>query len=64
LIGYYQIFRRGSRIMPHTISDKQGNTGLRCFLYDKTKGAQYVPIIKEDDKAQVKLLYDKTKCAQ
>jgi hypothetical protein len=33
-------------------------------LYDKTKGAQYVPIIEEDDEARVKLLLDKTKCAQ
>jgi hypothetical protein len=36
--------------MPHTISDKQKSTGLRCFLYDKTKGVQYAPIIEEDDK--------------
>jgi hypothetical protein len=50
--------------MPHTISDKQGSTGLRCFLCDKTKGAQYVLIIEEDDEARVKLLYDKTKGAQ
>jgi hypothetical protein len=33
-------------------------------LYDKTKGAQYAPIIEEDDESQVKLLLDKTKCAQ
>jgi hypothetical protein len=37
--------------MPHTISDKQESMGLHCFLYDKTKGAQYVPIIEEDDEA-------------
>jgi hypothetical protein len=37
--------------MPHTISGKQGGTSLHCFLYDKTKGAQYVPIIEEDDEA-------------
>jgi hypothetical protein len=33
-------------------------------LYDKTKGAQYTPIIEEDDEARVKLLLDKTKGAQ
>jgi hypothetical protein len=49
--------------MPHIISDKQRSTGLRCFLYDKSKGAQYAQIIEEDDKARVKLLYDKTKGA-
>jgi hypothetical protein len=35
--------------------------GLRCFLYDKTKGAQYASIIEEDDESWVKLLYDRTK---
>jgi hypothetical protein len=50
--------------MPHIISDKQRSTGLRCFLYDKIKGAQYAQIIEEDDEARVKLLYDKTKGAQ
>jgi hypothetical protein len=64
LIGYYQIFEQGSRIMPHRISDKQGSTSLRCFLYDKTKAAQYAPILEEDDEARVKVLYDKTKGAQ
>jgi hypothetical protein len=38
-------------IMPHIISGKQRSTGLRCFLYDKTKGAQYVQIIEEDGEA-------------
>jgi hypothetical protein len=33
-------------------------------LYDKTKGAQYAPIIEEDDEARVKLLLHKTKGAQ
>jgi hypothetical protein len=51
-------------IMPHIIFDKQRSTCLRCFLYDKTKGAQYAQIIEEDDEARVKLLYDKTKDAQ
>jgi hypothetical protein len=50
--------------MPHRISDKQGSTSLRCFLYDKTKAAQYAPILEEDDEARVKVLYDKTKGAQ
>jgi hypothetical protein len=49
--------------MPHIISDKQRSLGLRCFLYDKTKGAQYAQIIEEDNKARVKLLYGKTKGA-
>jgi hypothetical protein len=31
------------------------STGLRC-LCDKTKGAQYAPLIEEDDEARVKLL--------
>jgi hypothetical protein len=51
-------------IMPHIISDKQRSMGLRCFLYDKTKSAQYAQIIEEDNEARVKLLYDKTKGAQ
>jgi hypothetical protein len=38
-------------IMPHIISGKQRSTGLRCFLYDKTKGAQYAQIIEEDGEA-------------
>jgi hypothetical protein len=51
-------------IIPHIISDNQRSMDLRCFLYDKTKGAQYAQIIEEDDEARVKLLYDKTKGAQ
>jgi hypothetical protein len=38
--------------VPHTITDKQGSTGLRYFLYDKTKGAEYALIIEEDDEAR------------
>jgi hypothetical protein len=64
LIGYYQIFERGSGIMTHTIFGKQGSMGLYCFLYDKTKCTQYTPIIEEDNETQVKLLYDKTKDVQ
>jgi hypothetical protein len=63
LIGYYQIFE-GSDIMTHTISGKQESMSLYCFLYDKTKCAQYTPIIEEDNEARVKLLYDKTKDVQ
>jgi hypothetical protein len=39
--------------MPHIISDNQGSTDLYCFLYDKTKGAQYTLIIEETMKPEL-----------
>jgi hypothetical protein len=37
--------------------------GSALLLYDKIKGVKYAQIIEEDDKARIKLLYDKTKGA-
>jgi hypothetical protein len=65
LIGYYQLFGWGN----HHASSSDISEARVCIayvtrLYDKTKGAQYAPIIEEDDDARVKLLLDKTKGAQ
>jgi hypothetical protein len=62
LIGYYQLFGGGNH---HALSSDIFEARV-CVtrLYDKTKGAQYTPIIEEDDEARVKLLLDKTKGAQ
>jgi hypothetical protein len=47
---YIQKYRM-SKNKKVSASDKQRSTGLRCFLYDKTKGAQHAQIIEEDDEA-------------
>ena len=62
MIGYYQLFGWGN----HHASSSDIFKARVCVtrLYDKTKGAQYAPIIEEDDEARVKLLLDKTKGAQ